>query len=69
MKAVEGRTREHGPVPPLPRHPRLGRADGTLDATSFRGPQPITTFRQVIDRLLEGQTHDARAVEDEVARV
>ncbi|HLC03213.1 MAG TPA: DsbA family protein [Anaerolineales bacterium] len=30
-------------------------ADGTIEATSVRGAQPITTFRQVVDRLLEGQ--------------
>jgi len=30
-------------------------ADGTIEATSIRGAQPITAFRQVIDRLLEGQ--------------
>jgi protein-disulfide isomerase len=30
-------------------------ADGTIEATSVRGAQPIAAFRQVIDRLLEGQ--------------
>jgi len=30
-------------------------ADGTIEATSLRGAQPIAAFRQVIDRLLEGQ--------------
>jgi len=30
-------------------------ADGTIEATSVRGAQPITSFRQAIDRQLEGQ--------------
>jgi protein-disulfide isomerase len=29
--------------------------DGTLEGINIRGSQPITAFRQVIDRLLEGQ--------------
>ena len=31
------------------------RAEGTLEATLLKGAQPITTFRQVIDGLLEDQ--------------
>jgi protein-disulfide isomerase len=30
-------------------------ADGTIEATFIKGAQPVTTFRQVIDRLLEEQ--------------
>jgi hypothetical protein len=31
------------------------RADGTIEGPLIRGAQPITAFRQAIDRLLDGK--------------
>ncbi|MGH8769410.1 MAG: DsbA family protein, partial [Burkholderiales bacterium] len=30
-------------------------ADGTIEAASIRGAQPVAPFRQAIDRLLDGK--------------